>query len=169
MFTHGLTIESNTDDPLNMSAWSALQKSCYTLIDWKIPHTAPVSDAIARMATHNIGALAVTKGDTGEIVGIVSERDYLNKVGVVGRTSKDTLVGEICTYGRSNLVSVSMGNPIHRCMTKMIHSNLRHLFVRESETGLFVGIISIKDVIKCDLDRHEAVVEKLKSLLQKSA
>lgn len=32
----------------------------------------------------------MTKQDTAEVIGVISERDYLSKIGVVGRTSKDT-------------------------------------------------------------------------------
>ena len=40
-----------------------------------------------RMAAHHIGCLAVTD-NTGDIVGVVSERDYLCKVALLGRNSR---------------------------------------------------------------------------------
>ena len=43
-----------------------------------------VHEAIKVMAANNIGALGVTD-DKGEVVGLISERDYLNKV--CGRSS----------------------------------------------------------------------------------
>jgi len=39
------------------------------------------------MAAHHIGCLAVTD-NTGDIVGVVSERDYLCKVALLGRNSR---------------------------------------------------------------------------------
>jgi hypothetical protein len=41
------------------TAWSALAKSCYATIDWKIHENADMMTAITRMSMHNIGALAV--------------------------------------------------------------------------------------------------------------
>ena len=118
------------------------------------------------MSANNIGALGVTKEGGDEVIGIISERDYLNKIGVLNRTSKGTKVKEICTHGRSNLVSVTMENPIDKCMKKMIDSNVRHLLVRLKDTGKFVGLISVKDIVKCSIHKHEAVVNRLYTHVQ---
>ncbi|CAI5507017.1 unnamed protein product [Closterium sp. Naga37s-1] len=50
------------------------------------------------MTSHNVGALLVMRPDTsGTIAGIVTERDYLRKIIVQGRSSKTTKVGDIMT------------------------------------------------------------------------
>jgi signal-transduction protein with cAMP-binding, CBS, and nucleotidyltransferase domain len=95
-----LDFQKLQNDPLDETAHSALAKSCYLNIQWKISKTATVHDAIKLMANHDVGALAVTEGDGGEVVGIISERDYLKKIGVMGRTSKTTTVQEIATMGK---------------------------------------------------------------------
>lgn len=140
-------------DPLDETARSALAKSCYLNINWKISENSTVREAINRMVAHKIGALGVTKGDSegGEVVGIISERDYLCKIGFLGKTSKDTKVGEIATMGKANMVSVTLDNPIDACMKKLVASNVRHLLIREKTTGVFVGMISVKDIVKCTL------------------
>lgn len=55
-------------------------------------------------------------------------------------------------------------------MNKMINSNVRHLFVRDNESlkesGAIVGLISVKDIVKCSIAKHEAVVNKLYSHVQ---
>ena len=104
---------------------------------------------------------------------MVSERDYLNKVGLMGRTSKDTLVESIGTMGVGNLKSVTLDNPIDKCMNKMIASNVRHLFVRENgakhhESVKFIGMISVKDVVKCAIEKHNAVVNQLTGFIVNS-
>ena len=52
----------------------------------------------------------------------------------------------------------------------MIDSNVRHLFVRAidspKESGKIVGLISVKDIVKCSIAKHEAVVSKLYSHVQ---
>ena len=95
------------------------------------------------MVANKIGALAV-KNAQGEVVGLISERDYLCKIGFLGRTSKSTKVSEICTHGKANLVSVTLDNPIDNCMRKMLDCNVRHLLIREKTTGDMVGMISVK-------------------------
>jgi CBS domain-containing protein len=49
---------------------------------------ATVLDAIKFMAEKGVGALLVTENDA--LVGIVSERDYLKKVELMGRASQTT-------------------------------------------------------------------------------
>ena len=56
---------------------------------------ATVFEALDLMAKHNIGALLVMTGE--EMVGIVSERDCVRKVELMGRNAKDTKVSEIMT------------------------------------------------------------------------
>ena len=159
--------EEYLSDPLDETARSALAKSCYVNINWRINETATVYEAIQRMTANKIGALAVTKGDsdTSEIIGVISERDYMSKIGVLGKTSKGTKVHEICTHGRANLISVTLDNPIDKCMRKLLNSNVRHLLVREKESGTFVGMISIKDIVKCAVAKHDAIVNKLTGMV----
>lgn len=52
-----------------------------------------VFDALATMRDHKVGALFVTKGQ--EIVGIFTERDYLNNLILKGRSSKETKVKDV--------------------------------------------------------------------------
>jgi len=149
-----------------------LAKSCYVRIEWKIHRKQTVYEAIKIMSANNIGALGITD-DKGVVVGVVSERDYLNKVGLMGRTSKDTLVESIGTMGVGNLKSVTLDNPIDKCMNKMIASNVRHLFVRENgakhhESVKFIGMISVKDVVKCAIEKHNAVVNQLTGFIVNS-
>ena len=51
---------------------------------------ATVFDAVKAMVEANVGALLVTDGD--EIDGIFTERDYLRRIAVEGRRSRDTIV-----------------------------------------------------------------------------
>ena len=54
---------------------------------------ASVFDALKIMEAYNIGSLLVL--NDGELVGIISERDYARKIALKGRTSPATLVREI--------------------------------------------------------------------------
>jgi CBS domain-containing protein len=107
----------------------------------KIEAAATVFDAIKRIVELNVGSILVTEGD--QVVGIMTERDYLRKVAVHGRTSHDTTVGEIMS---SPLVYVTPQTTIDESMAIMTDRRIRHLPVVEDDD--VVGIISIGDVVK---------------------
>jgi predicted transcriptional regulator len=50
-------------------------------------------------------------------------------------------------------------------MRKMLNSNSRHLLIREKDTGKMVGLISIKDIVKCSLEKHDAIVSALTEMV----
>ena len=103
---------------------------------------ATVFEAIKRMVEANVGALLVTDG--GRVAGIVTERDYLRRVTLEGRTEEETLVREIMT---SPLVYVTPETSVDECMAVMTERRIRHLPVFTEGRDL-VGIVSIGDVVK---------------------
>ena len=107
----------------------------------KIEASASVFEAVQEMVDANVGSLLVTDG--GDIVGIVTERDYLRRVTLEGRTDKDTAVGEIMT---APLVVVTLETEIDECMAVMTDRRIRHLPVVED--GDVVGVVSIGDLVK---------------------
>lgn len=154
-------------DDIDQTAREALEKSCYLKIDWKISETCAVEEAVHRMVVNKIGCLAVTAGesDTGPIIGVISERDYIGKVALLNKDPKTTLVSSVCTHGEANLVSVTLDNPVDACMKKMLDRDIRHLLIREKLTGKFVGLLSIKDLVKCVVAKHDAVVNRLENIV----
>ena len=97
---------------------------------------ATVFEAIKRMVEANVGALLVA--------GIVTERDYLRRVTIEGRTAQETPVREIMT---SPLVYVTPETSVEECMAVMTERRIRHLPVFAEGRDL-VGIVSIGDVVK---------------------
>jgi CBS domain-containing protein len=107
----------------------------------EIEADASVFEAVKRMVEANVGSLLVTEG--GEIAGIVTERDYLRRVTLEGRTDKETPVREIMT---SPLIVVTPETPIDECMALMTDRRIRHVPVVDG--GEVVGMISIGDLVK---------------------
>ena len=108
----------------------------------RIEADATVFDAIKRMVDANVGALLVTERE--RVVGIVTERDYLRRVTLEGRTEEDTLVREIMT---SPLVYVTPETSVDECMAVMTERRIRHLPVFAEDREL-VGVVSIGDLVK---------------------
>lgn len=117
-----------------------------------------VYESIDKMAQHNIGALLVTKGET--LVGIISERDYRNKVILKGRTSKETKVHEIMT---DEVYRVSSSDTVNLCMQLMTEKKIRHLPVIDNEK--IVGVISIGDVVKSVIEKQEVEIKSLRTYI----
>jgi CBS domain-containing protein len=107
----------------------------------RIEADASVFEAVQTMVEANVGSLLVTDG--GDIVGIVTERDYLRRVTLEGRTDKETPVREIMT---SPLIVVTPETSIDECMAVMTDRRIRHLPVVDS--GEVVGVVSIGDLVK---------------------
>jgi CBS domain-containing protein len=108
---------------------------------FRIDGDATVLEAVRQMVDANVGSLLVTAAD--EITGIVTERDYLRRVAVEGRTDTDTFVREIMS---SPPVVVTPQTSIDECMALMTDRRIRHLPVTDG--GEVIGIVSIGDLVK---------------------
>jgi len=102
---------------------------------------ASVYDAAKQMIDANVGAMLVSVD--GRISGIVTERDYLRRVTLEGRSDKETPIREIMS---SPLIVVSPETSVEECMSLMTDRRIRHLPV--AAHGEIVGVISIGDVVK---------------------
>jgi len=107
----------------------------------KIDADSSVFEAVKRMVEANVGSLLVTEG--GKITGIVTERDYLRRVTLEGRTDQETAVREIMS---SPLIVVTPQTTIDECMALMSDRRIRHLPVVDG--GQVVGVVSIGDLVK---------------------
>jgi CBS domain-containing protein len=107
----------------------------------KIDASATVYEALEKIVARNVGSILVTDDD--KVVGIMTERDYLRKITLQGRTSRDTKVSEIMS---SPLVYVAPETTIEETMAIMTDRRIRHLPVVENDD--VVGVVSIGDVVK---------------------
>lgn len=120
-----------------------------------------VYSAIEKMADKNIGALLVMRD--GSLKGIISERDYRNKVILKGRTSKNTKVRDIMT---SEVYCITPKESIEECMALMTNKKFRHLPVKEDDQ--VVGVVSIGDLVKAIISRQKVEIDHLRSYIDGS-
>jgi signal-transduction protein with cAMP-binding, CBS, and nucleotidyltransferase domain len=106
----------------------------------EISADASVLEAVQRMVDHNVGSLLVS--DEGEYVGIVTERDYLRRVTLEGRTEAAP-VREIMS---EPLVVAPLETTVDECMAMMTDRRIRHIPVVEN--GNVIGLVSIGDLVK---------------------
>ncbi|AIY41810.1 Inosine-5'-monophosphate dehydrogenase [Collimonas arenae] len=121
---------------------------------YTIAPEAKVFDAIKMMSDHSVGALLVTVG--GEIVGIVTERDYARKMILKGRSSTDTSVSDIMT---GSVMYVRPQDTNEQCMALMTENRLRHLPILDD--GKLVGLISIGDLVKDLISEQQFIIQQL--------
>ncbi len=117
-----------------------------------------VYNAIAKMADLNIGALLVMKND--RLIGIISERDYRNKVILKGKTSKDTKVSEIMV---DQVICVTLSDSLNLCMQLMTSKKIRHLPVLDND--IVAGVISIGDVVKSVIANQRNEINSLRNYI----
>ncbi len=125
---------------------------------YSIGPDASVYEALTLMAEKDVGALLVL--DSGQLVGILSERDYARKIVLKGKTSRETSVREIMT---ERVVWVRPDQTIDECMALMTNKRVRHLPVMEESR--LVGVISIGDVVKDIISEQEFVIAQLENYI----
>jgi CBS domain-containing protein len=125
---------------------------------WSVDAEEPVLEAIQIMADRHIGALPVLRD--GELVGVISERDYARKVILLGRSSAETPVWQIMS---SPVVTVTSAETVQRCMEIMTERRIRHLPVVDD--GKMMGIISIGDLVRAVMEDQQQTIEQLERFI----
>ncbi len=125
---------------------------------WSIAPEAMVYEALKLMAEKGVGALVVF--EAGQVVGIISERDYARKVSLQGKSDRSTPVKEIMT---SKVVYVRPEQTIEACMALMTDKRIRHLPVLDG--AQLIGVISIGDVVKTVISEQEFIIEQLENYI----
>jgi CBS domain-containing protein len=121
---------------------------------WSIAPEATVYQALQLLADKKVGALLVMSDN--KIKGILSERDCVRKVDLVGKASRTTKVSEIMT---SSVLYVEASQPLEECMAVMTEKRVRHLPVFDD--GKLVGMVSIGDVLKEIISEQKIIISHL--------
>jgi CBS domain-containing protein len=125
----------------------------------EIDAEATVFDAVSKMVESNVGSLLVTEG--GRLVGIVTERDYLRRVAIVGRDERTTPVREVMS---APIVYTTPESSIEECMAVMTERRIRHLPVL-TESREVMGVVSIGDLVKFQSREQSAQIKFLEEYI----
>ena len=115
-----------------------------------------VLEAARFMMEHNIGALPVLRN--GELAGIFSERDIMNRVVAVGRMPGTTKVSEVMT---PNPKAVGIDETVENGLFLMREFGFRHLPITDGKQ--LKGLISLRDLLLRYVSQKEAESKRMVS------
>ena len=117
-----------------------------------------VAEACAELESKRVGALIVCDGD--RVVGVFSERDVVRAVASGGAGS---LTQPVSAYMSGDVVFAAPGETVAILMERMTDRRIRHLPVlRDSRLA---GVISIGDVVKCQIAEATREAESLRTYI----
>ncbi len=119
---------------------------------------ASVFNALELMAERDIGAVVVVHD--GQVVGILSERDYARKVILHNKSSREITVDEIMT---DRVLYVGPTHTVEECMTLMTDKRIRHLPVMDGDR--LIGVLSIGDLVKATIDDRDFTIRQLETYI----
>ena len=124
-----------------------------------LPPSASVFDAVTLMCDRRIGSVLVMDGE--RLVGILTERDVLWRVVVIGNDPYTMSVQEVMT------TPVACAQP-HTTLEEMRlvvrNRRIRHLPVVD-DSGKVLGIISIGDLNRAEHDAQEQTIHYLEQYM----
>ena len=101
-----------------------------------------ITDAVATMTEHRIGAVVVTT-DATTIVGVLSERDVMTGLAAHGGDALARTVADLMT---TQVVTCQPDTTVEQLMATMTELRVRHVPVVVD--GELAGVVSIGDVVK---------------------
>ena len=126
---------------------------------WGVSSHTTILQALKKMAEKDVGALLVVDDD--QIVGIISERDFVRSV---AQTETCHINATVEAYMTRAVVTVRPEQTIEACMQLMTEHRIRHLPVVENQQ--LVGLISIGDVVKEMISGRESTITSLEDFIE---
>ena len=113
-------------------------------------------EAIGVLAQHNIGALLVLD-EAKNMVGIVSERDIIRHIA----RDEQALGQPISSVMTSNVITGRPQDDVQSVLATMTQRRFRHLPILDGDA--LIGIISIGDVVKAQMDEYQGEIDTLQT------
>jgi CBS domain-containing protein len=123
----------------------------------EVAHIEPqanVVDAIKIMTEMNVGSMLVM--DKGDIVGILTEKDFLQQIVLKDRLCEVVSVAEVMT---TRVIAITSDQAIEQGLAIMTDKRVRHLPVMDNDE--LVGLVSIGDLVKAVIDEQQFTIEQL--------
>lgn len=110
---------------------------------YSISPDATLGAMAEEMNQRRIGSLLVLDADQN-MLGIVTERDFLRNVTRLHDKWEDVLVKDVMT---SKLITTTMDETLDQVMEKMSENHIRHIPVL-TDDGKVTGLLSVVDIIR---------------------
>ncbi|MDO7835866.1 CBS domain-containing protein [Sphingobium sp. HBC34] len=140
-----------------MSIAAILQRKGSEVI--QVRSTDSLLSVVKLLADQRIGCVPVV--EDGQVVGIFSERDLVNRVALDGAAALDQSVGTVMT---APAITIDTDTPVMSGLSLMTRRRIRHLPVVVD--GALVGMISIGDLVKFRIDTIESEAAALRDYIQ---
>ena len=118
----------------------------------------PLTQACRELEQRRVGALIVCEND--QVVGVLSERDVVRAVAQDGRSALDRPVAD---YMSRQVVFAEPAETVAILMERMTDRRIRHLPVLREQR--LAGVISIGDVVKCQIAEATNEAEALRTYI----
>ena len=120
-----------------------------------MPPRERVETAIRMFKEKKIGAILVC-GPTGDLLGIVTERDVLHGMAAHGAATLDRKVEEIMSLAHT----CKMDDNVRSVMRQMTFKHVRHVPVVDGSE--LKGMVSIGDIVKNQLDEAQLEIDTMR-------
>ncbi len=123
-----------------------------------IDHNSSIKEAADKMFANKVSCLIVNNDD-GEFIGLVTERDIVNRVVASSMDTENTTIAQIMS---TEIISCSPNTPSSEVREIMTVNKIRHLPIIEN--GSVVGILSTRDLMARQLLEDRAAAEEVAML-----
>jgi CBS domain-containing protein len=125
---------------------------------FRIGPDATLAEACGELNAQRVGALMVC--DKDRVVGVLSERDVVRAVAKDGAAALKRPVAEVMT---ADVIFAAPAETVAILMGRMTDRRIRHLPVLRD--GRLAGVISIGDVVKCQIAEATQEAESLRTYI----
>jgi CBS domain-containing protein len=124
-----------------------------------LPENHTLADAAKLLTQERIGAVVVHNA-SGEMIGILSERDIVR---AVARDGSGVLERPVSTMMTRDVLCCAPQDSVADVMGMMTERRFRHLPVRHN--GKLIGMVSIGDVVKARVEEAEGEAAQLREYI----